>query len=200
MAYEAIVIGVSAGGINTLSSLFSLLGKDLPIPIIIVQHISPHSDNKWIELLGNKTKLHIKEAEEKENILPGTIYIAPPNYHLVVERTKTFSLTIDERVNFSRPSIDVLFESAANIYTNKLIGIVLTGSNTDGTEGIKKIQESGGLTVIQDPATAEVAVMPASAMASISADHVLALKDIADLLTKLSNSNQTKDQHLTRDT
>ena len=127
----------------------------------------------------------MKEADEKEKIEYGKVYFAPPNYHLLIEKNKTFSLTIDERVNFARPSIDVLFESAAEAYTNRLIGIVLTGSNDDGTKGIKRIKEYGGLAVIQDPATAESAYMPASAMAAIIPDYVLSLEDITGLLTKL---------------
>ena len=113
MNYKAIVIGVSSGGMNAMKILFSSLPVGFSIPIVMVQHISPRSDNKWIALLNDKSNLTIKEADEKEKIESGNVYIAPPNYHLLIERDKTFSLTIDERVNFARPSIDVLFESAA---------------------------------------------------------------------------------------
>src|ERR1035437_2549064 len=150
MNYEAIVVGVSSGGMNAMKVMFSLLPKNFNTPIIIVQHISAHSNNHWIKLLNDKSNLYIKEADEKEKIENGKVYIAPPNYHLLIEKDKTFSITIDERVNFARPSIDVLFESAADAYNNKLIGVVLTGSNNDGTKGIKRIQECGGLTIIQD--------------------------------------------------
>jgi two-component system, chemotaxis family, protein-glutamate methylesterase/glutaminase len=186
MRYEAIVIGVSSGGMNAMKVMFSLLPKNFSIPAIIVQHISPRSDNQWIQLLNDKSNLHIKEADEKEKIEPGTIYIAPPNYHLMVEKNKTFSLTIDQRVNFARPSVDVLFESAAEAYKNKLIGVVLTGSNNDGARGLKKIKEWGGLTIVQDPATAEASSMPASAIAAVEVDHILPLNGIIDLLIKLS--------------
>ena len=185
MKYEAIVIGTSSGGMNALKFLFSSLPVDFSIPIIIVQHISPRSDNQWIKLLNINSKLYLKEADEKEKIEHGKVYIAPPNYHLMIERNKTFSLTIDERVNYSRPSIDVLFESAAEAYKNKLIGIVLTGSNNDGTKGLKRIQECGGLTIVQDPETAESAYMPASAIAAIQPDYILSLEDITKLLIKL---------------
>lgn len=184
MSYEAIVIGVSSGGMNAMKILFSALPLEFNIPIVIVQHISPRSDNQWIKLLNDKSKLHIKEADEKEKIEPGNIYIAPPNYHLLIERDKTFSFTIDERVNFARPSIDVLFESAAEVYTNKLIGVVLTGSNNDGTKGIKRIKECGGLAIIQDPETAESSYMPASAIAAIKPDYILSLEEITALLIK----------------
>ena len=190
MRYEAIVIGVSSGGMNAMKVMFSLLPKDFNTPIIIVQHISAHSDNLWIKLLNDQNNLSIKEADEKENIEYGKVYIAPPNYHLLIEKDKTFSLTIDERVNFARPSIDVLFESAAEAYKDKLIGVVLTGSNNDGTNGIKRIQECGGLTIIQDPETAESSYMPASAIAVIKPDYILSLEDIIQLLIKLDKQKE----------
>jgi two-component system, chemotaxis family, protein-glutamate methylesterase/glutaminase len=185
MYYDAIVIGTSSGGMNALKFIFSALPVDFSIPIIIVQHISPRSDNQWIKLLNNNSKLYLKEADEKEKIEQGIVYIAPPNYHLMIERNKTFSLTIDERVNYSRPSIDVLFESAAEAYKNKLIGVILTGSNNDGTKGIKRIKENGGLTIAQDPETAESSYMPASAIAAIQPDYILSLEKITELLIKL---------------
>ena len=190
MRYEAIVIGVSSGGMNAMKVMFSFLPKDFNTPIIIVQHISAHSDNLWIKLLNDQNNLSIKEADEKENIEYGKVYIAPPNYHLMIEKDKTFSLTIDERVNFARPSIDVLFESAAEAYKDKLIGVVLTGSNNDGTNGIKRIQECGGLTIIQDPETAESSYMPASAIAVIKPDYILSLEDIIQLLIKLDKQKK----------
>lgn len=185
MNYEAIVIGVSSGGMNAMKILFALLPEEFNIPIVIVQHISPRSDNQWIKLLNDKSNLHIKEADEKEKIESGNVYIAPPNYHLMIERDKTFSLTIDERVNFARPSIDVLFESAAEAYNSKLIGVVLTGSNNDGTKGIKRIKECGGLAIIQNPETAESSYMPASAIAAIKPDYILSLEGITELLIKI---------------
>jgi len=195
MNYEAIVIGVSSGGMNALNYIFSTLPADFSIPIIIVQHVSARSDNEWINLLNNKSNLTIKEADEKEKIAcpteqsfgreTGKVYIAPANYHLLIEKDRTFSLTIDELVNFARPSIDVLFESAAEAYKNKLIGIVLTGANNDGAKGIKRIKECGGLAVIQDPETAESSTMPASAIAVIKPDYILSLEKIIELLIKI---------------
>ncbi len=192
MQYEAIVIGVSSGGMAALKFIFSALPAGFSIPIIIVQHISAHSDNEWINLLNEKSNLTVKEADEKEEIASGNAYIAPANYHLLIEKNKTFSLTIDERVNFARPSIDVLFESAAEAYKNKLIGIVLTGSNSDGTKGIKRIKECGGLAIIQDPKTAESPYMPASAIAAIEPDYILSLEKIIELLIKLDNPTITQ--------
>jgi len=185
MNYEAIVIGLSSGGMNALKIMFSLLPADFKTPIIIVQHISPRSENQWISLLNDKSNLLIKEADEKEKIEPGIVYIAPPNYHLLVEKDKTFTLTVEERVNYARPSIDVLFESAAEAYKSKLIGVILTGSNNDGTNGLKRIQEFGGLTIVQDPRTAESAFMPASAIAAIKPEYILPLEEIIELLIKI---------------
>ena len=185
MSYEAIVIGVSLGGMKAMKIMFSHLPKGFKTPIIIVQHISAHSDSQWIQLLNDSYNVDIKEADEKEKIENGKVYFAPPNYHLLIEKNKTFSLTIDERVNYARPSIDVLFESAAEAYKNKVIGIILTGSNNDGTNGIKRIQECGGLAIVQDPKTAEAAYMPISAISAIQPDYILSLEDIIMLLIKL---------------
>jgi two-component system, chemotaxis family, protein-glutamate methylesterase/glutaminase len=186
MPYEAIVIGVSSGGMSVMRSIFSLLPKGFKTPIIIVQHIGSNSKNQWIRLLSDSSNLYLKEADEKENIDQEIVYIAPPNYHLLVEKDKTFSLTIDERVNFARPSIDVLFESAAEAYKDKLIGIILTGSNSDGSEGLKRIQAYGGLTIVQDPNTAESSYMPLSALAVIQPDFILPLNGIIALLINIT--------------
>jgi len=180
--YEAVVIGVSSGGLTALKYLFSSLPADFSLPIVVVQHVSARSDNQWIKLLNEVSNLNIKEADEKEAIEPGNGYIAPSNYHLLIEKDKTFSLTNGERVNFARPSIDVLFETAAEAYQNKLIGIILTGSNHDGSKGIKRIKEYGGLTIAQDPKTAESSYMPASAIAASQPDYVLSLENIVELL------------------
>lgn len=186
MQYEAIVIGVSSGGMNALKYLFSTLPSDFRIPIIIVQHVSARSNNEWIKLLNDNSNLSIKEADEKEKIEAGKVYIAPANYHLLIEKDKTFSLTIDEKVNFARPAIDVLFESAAEAYKKKLIGIVLTGSNNDGAKGIKRIKDFGGLAIIQDPKTAESPTMPASAIAISNPDYILSLEKIVQLLLQIT--------------
>ena len=187
MNYEAIVIGVSSGGMSAMKVLFAGLPSTFATPIIIVQHINARSDSQWIELLNQKSPLPIKEADEKEKIERGIIYIAPPNYHLLVEKDKTFSLTIDERVNFARPAIDVLFETAAEAYTNKLVGVILTGANNDGTNGRKVIKKYGGVTIAQDPETAESSYMPASAIAAVEMDYILSLEKITELLVKKYN-------------
>lgn len=190
MKYEAIVIGVSSGGLSALKILLPALPADFGLPIIIVQHVGAHSENYWIELLNGMSKLNIKEADEKELIEKGNVYIAPANYHLLVEKDRTLSLSTEQKVNYARPSIDVLFESAAEAYKDKLIGIVLTGSNHDGTKGIKKIKEHGGLAIVQDPDTAESSFMPTSAIAAILPDHILSIEKIIYLLIGLSNPSQ----------
>ncbi|MBI3134654.1 MAG: chemotaxis protein CheB [Bacteroidetes bacterium] len=191
MTYSAIVIGVSSGGLNALKLLFSMLPAGFSIPVIIVQHLSPRSDGRWINLLNENSKIHVKEADEKEKIQSGTAYVAPPNYHLLIEKTRTLSLSIDERVNYARPSVDVLFESAAEVYQNELIGIVLTGSNSDGAEGLKRIKENGGLTIVQDPADAESAYMPESAIATTKVDYILTLENIIALLIAIDKQMRT---------
>ena len=188
MKYKAIVIGVSSGGMNAMKFMSSTLPLGFSIPIIIVQHIGARSDNQWINFLNQSGNLKMKEADEKEKIEQGAVYVAPANYHLLIEKNKTFSLTIDEKVNFSRPSIDVLFESAARAYTDSLIGIILTGANKDGTAGITRIKKYGGLTIVEDPNTAESPSMPASAIASIVPDHILPLAGIVALLIKIADS------------
>lgn len=190
MTYKAIVIGVSAGGITALRTLFSILPKGFKIPMIIVQHVSAYSNGEWIEFINNKSPLHLKEADEKEKIKNGYAYFAPPNYHLLIEENHTFSLTTDERVNFSRPSIDVLFESAVEVYHTNLVGVILTGANKDGTAGLKKIKEAGGLTIVQDPADSEVPYMPESAI-TIGPDYILTLNEIAELLVYLDTENNS---------
>lgn len=186
MRYEAIVIGVSMGGLNALKIILSGLPAKFPLAIIIVQHISPQSDSIWINLLDRICKLPVREAEEKERVLPGNVYIAPPGYHLLVEKDKTFSISADHRVNFARPSIDVLFESAAEAYREKLVGVVLTGANHDGAAGLGFIQQLGGFAIVQDPLTAEAQVMPKSAIAATQTKNVFSLEKIVDLLIQLS--------------
>ena len=186
MRYEAVVIGVSMGGLQALRQILSRLPASFPLPIMIVQHISPQSDSIWINLLNNASKVTVKEAEEKEVIKPGFVYVAPPSYHILVERDRTFSLSADDKVNYARPSIDVLFDSAADVYKSKLIGVVLTGANHDGAQGLKAIKDYGGMAIVQDPQTAEAQVMPKSAIAIAQPDYVLSLEKIVDLLIQLS--------------
>ena len=183
--YEAVVIGVSAGGFKALHLLLSSLPESFSVPIIIVQHRMASPDNFMVASFDKKCRLNVKEADEKEKIMAGCVYIAPADYHLLVEKDRTFSLSIEDFVCFSRPSIDVLFDTAADAYKTHLIGIILTGANSDGSQGIRKIKASGGVTIAQDPETAEVNMMPLSAIATKSVDFILALEDISQFLEDL---------------
>lgn len=183
--FEAIVIGVSAGGLKALRTILLGLPKGFIMPVIIVQHLSANSDGDWIEILDGMSHIRIKEAEEKEEIRPGVAYIAPPGYHLLIEEDRTFSLSAEDRVNFSRPSIDVLFESAADVYGKSLIGMILTGLNYDGAAGLKEIKNRGGLAIVEDPDTAEWASMPESAIEATEVDYIVPLEEIVPLLIKL---------------
>lgn len=183
--YKAIVMGISAGGLSALSKLFSCLPERFPLPVIIVQHVHPTANRGKCTHITNKCALTIKEAEDKEEIRPGIIYFAPPDYHLLIERDETFSLSIDARVNYSRPSIDVLFESAVYAWSSGLIGILLTGASKDGAHGMRLIKEHGGLTIAQDPITAEYPVMPQAAIDAVAVDKILPIQGIGEFLLKL---------------
>lgn len=189
MNYEAIVIGASAGGIEALKKLLTVLPENFGAPIVIVQHLSPHSDNYLTRRLCELCKIHVKEADEKEKIKAGTAYIAPPNYHLLIEQDKTLSLSADSKVNFSRPSIDVLFDSAAEVFRNGLIGIILTGANNDGSKGLKNIRNFGGLAIVQDPESAEASTMPRTAIEAAGADFILTIDEISNKLIELIGDN-----------
>jgi two-component system chemotaxis response regulator CheB len=188
MDYEAIAIGASAGGLSALKEVLAPLPADFTLPILVVQHRLPTPDDFLVFFLDESCPLTVKEADEKELVKPGYVYIAPADYHLLVERDKTLSLSIDARVCYSRPSIDVLFETAAEAYLSGLIGIILTGASGDGTAGLKKIKEKGGLTIAQNPATAEIAVMPHSAIREDIVDKILSLAEIASFLAQLSKT------------
>ena len=187
--YEVVVIGVSAGGLEALNVLLPLLSAHFRMAVIIVQHLHPHSNDYWIQALHTKCRITVKQADEKEPIFPGTVYLAPPNYHLLIEEDRTFSLAIFERVNYARPSVDVLFETAAEVYGTNVIGIILTGANTDGSKGLKTIKEFGGLAIVQEPSTAEVPSMPKAAIEATTVDYVLPLHDIAELLNRISDAH-----------
>lgn len=187
--HKAIVIGSSAGGINALEKILPILPKDFPFAVIVIQHISPNSENYFSSHLNKLCFLTVKEADEKEKILTGKVYTAPPGYHLLIERDFTFSLSVDPLVNYARPSIDVLFESAAEAYQKDLIGIILTGANSDGAEGLKLIKKYGGLTIVQDPLAAKSPEMPAAAIKTAQIDHILKLEQIGLFLTEIQNSS-----------
>lgn len=180
--YAAIVIGTSAGGLTALSRLLENLPADFSVPLIIVQHRSKEPRDLLEEILQQRTRLVVKQADEKEQIKKGIVYIAPPDYHLLIEEDQTFSLTADERVCYSRPSIDVLFDSAAGVYKEKLIGIILTGANADGSQGIISISRNRGITISQDPEEAQYSTMPQAAIQTGKVRYILPLQKISDFL------------------
>jgi two-component system chemotaxis response regulator CheB len=177
-----IVIGTSLGGLQALQVILSGFSKNFSVPIAIVQHRHKSSNNNiLIDLLQEQTYLVVKEAEDKEDILPGYVYLAPADYHLLIE-VGYFSLSLEAPVNYARPSIDVLFETAADSYAQQVIGILLTGANHDGVKGMTRIQARGGFNIVQEPTTALCPTMPSAAIAAGVASVILPLSDIAPFL------------------
>ena len=183
---RAIVVGASAGGVDALSQLLPALTAGTPLSLFIVVHLPRNRPSLLVEIFKSKCALPVREAEDKEPVAPGTVYFAPPDYHLLLERGPSLALSTDELVHFSRPSIDVLFDSAADVYGQQLLGIILTGANEDGAAGLEAVHAAGGITVVQQPESAQSAAMVMAALKRVAADHVLTLDDIASLLKSLS--------------
>lgn len=179
------VIGASAGGSQALAQIFPCLPGDYPWPVIVVQHLHPLQDGAPSLFARRHCALAFKEVDDKDAIRPGWVFFAPPNYHLLVEDEHTFALSIDARVHYTRPSIDVLFESAADAYGPALVGVVLSGANDDGAAGLYAIKRRGGLTIAQDPASAEAPHMPQAAITAARPDHILPPPEIGALLARL---------------
>lgn len=184
--YEAIVIGTSAGGLRALTILLEKIPADYPIPIIVVQHRSKDSRELLEEVLQSRCAITIKQADEKERITSGMVFVAPPDYHLLIEMDKTFSLSSDFPVRYSRPSINVLFESAALVFRDKLVGIILTGANDDGASGVTAIGKCGGLTIAQDPDEAQFPIMTQASIDTKMIRYIWSLSMIRNFLLKLS--------------
>jgi len=182
--FDIVAIGTSAGGLKALSEILSGLPPDLPVPILIVQHLDPRHKSLMAEILQRHCKMMVKEAVHEETVQPSVVYIAPPNKHLLVSNGK-IALTSSAFVHFTRPSVDLLFESVAADLGDKAIGVILTGTGKDGSMGIKAIKERGGTTIAQDEKTSEHFGMPQSAIATGAVDFVLPLQDIAPAITEL---------------
>ena len=182
---DAIVVGASAGGVSALLTVFAALPADYAIALLCVLHLPDDRHSQLAEVFSRRLQRPVQEARDKESVVPGMIYVAGPGYHLSVERDRSLSLSQEDRVQFSRPSIDILFESAADAYGDGLVGVLLTGANEDGARGLARIKEHGGTTLIQDPHEAQVAVMPEAALALHRPDHILPLNGIGQLLAKL---------------
>jgi two-component system chemotaxis response regulator CheB len=182
---QCVVIGGSAGGLPGMMYILGRLRPDFPAPIVIVLHRSNDRDSTLTTLLSHKTTLTVKEAEDKETIEPGTIYIAPADYHLLIEKDYSFSLDHSEKVQFSRPSIDVTIQTAAEAYGSGLIAILLSGANADGTAGLKDVRRHGGISIVQDPAEALVSFMPQSAIDEGVAAYMVTMANMVALLHRL---------------
>ncbi len=184
-AADAVVIGASAGAVEALLFLLPALPADFALPVMVVVHMPPGNRSILPEIFQAKCRLPVKEAEDKEPIRGGTVYFAPPDYHLLVEMEHSFSLSSEEPVLYSRPSIDVLFESAADAYGPGLIAIVLTGANHDGAGGLKAIAQAGGIAIVQDPKRATASAMPEAAIAACPEAQVMSLAEIAGFLQEV---------------
>ncbi|MBF2051334.1 MAG: chemotaxis protein CheB [Leptolyngbya sp. IPPAS B-1204] len=184
MESRLVVVGASLGGMAALKVLLQELAPAFTLPIAIVQHRHKDSANQIIEFLQRSTSLIVKEVEDKDQIASGYVYLAPADYHLLIEADH-FALSTDDPVFYARPSIDVLFESAADVYRERTIGIILTGANQDGAAGAAAVKACGGVVMVQDPATAQSPVMPEAAIARTSVDEILSLPEIAARLNRL---------------
>ena len=184
MARGIVAIGASWGGVHAIGSVLRALPDDFPVPIAVAQHRSEDHPTRLADTLGRRSPIRVVEATDKETLHRGFAYLAPPGYHLLVERGSV-SLSTDDQVLFSRPSIDVLFESVADAYGEDAVGVILTGASDDGAAGLARIRRRGGVTVVQEPATAERRTMPDAALAGGRAHRVLALDEIGPFLVKV---------------
>ena len=182
---EAVVIGASAGGVEALLTIFADLKPGFRLPIIVVLHLPDERRSQLAEVFARRLSLPVREAQDKQQIVPGTLYFAAPGYHLSVEHDRSFSLSQEERVHYSRPAIDFLFESAADVYQQRLAAILLTGANRDGARGLSVVKQLGGLTIVQDPDEALVSTMPQAALELFEPDFILPLRGIGRLLVEL---------------
>ena len=183
--YEVIAIGGSWGGMDALISILKGIEAACFLPIVVVLHRNRITESNLSDILKKYLKLKVKEIDEKESISCGTVYLAPRNYHVLIEKDHTFSLCASEAINYARPSIDVMFESIAEVYREKVVGVLLTGANSDGSAGLKQIAANGGLTIVQDPEDAESPNMPRSALKIMKPDFVLPQININKFLKEL---------------
>lgn len=184
---EALIIGGSAGSLDVLLEIFPALRSDIRFPIVIVVHRKPSNESLLTDLLKSRTALAVGEADEKEFLIPGKVFIVPADYHMLVEKDRSISLDYSEKVNYSRPSIDVTFQSAAEVFKEKLVCILLSGSNSDGVEGLKCVNSLGGRAVIQNPDTAIMPYMPQQGVLNVKPHIILDSHDMADYINKLND-------------
>lgn len=179
------VVGASAGAVQALLTILPALPARFALPVLVVVHIPPDRDNMLVPLLQSKCRITVKEAEDKEPIEDGVVYFAPSDYHMLVETNQSLALSTDEAVNFSRPSIDVLFESAADAFGAEVVGVILTGANHDGAAGLRKIHAAGGMTIVQDRTEAYATAMPDAALRACPAARTMTIDAITTYLTSL---------------
>ena len=191
----AIVIGASAGGVEALSVLLPALPAGLQASVFIVLHVPRGRISVLAEIFAPRCVLPVREAEDKESVAPGTVYFAPPDYHLLIDQGPALALSGDALVHYSRPSIDVLFESAADIYGTHLMGIILSGANEDGADGLATVHRAGGVTIVQDPGNAPAPFMLESALARTNVDFVTSLEGIAAILRALGGGRPASPEH-----
>ncbi len=189
MSFELVVVGASLGGLRALETVLGGLARGFALPIAIVLHLRADDTVGPVDYLQRRCALAVGEAEDKESIEAGRIYLAPADYHLLVERG-SFSLSTEAPVLHARPSIDVLFESAADAFRDGVIGVLLTGASSDGARGASWIKKRGGILIVQDPSTAESPIMPRAAIAAAGVDWILPLGKIADRLTSFSRQSR----------
>jgi two-component system chemotaxis response regulator CheB len=182
---EAIVIGASAGGVEALLNILSPLREGFVLPIIVVLHLPDGRRSQLAEVFARRVSMPVLEAHDKTRVEAGTLYFAAPGYHLSVEQDRSFSLSLEARVHYSRPAIDFLFESAADAYGPALAAMLLTGANQDGARGLAQVKRRGGLTIVQDPDEAQVATMPLAALDMHQPDHILPIRGIGRLIVEL---------------
>jgi two-component system chemotaxis response regulator CheB len=183
--YELLVIGGSAGSLDVLIRLLPALRKDLPMAIVIVLHRN-YSESLLQEVLSERMYRTVTDAEEKDVLLPGSVYLAPADYHLLIEKDHTFSLDYSEKVNYSRPSIDVTFETAAEAYGAACVGVLLSGANADGVNGLATIRSKGGVTIVQNPLEAAVRFMPENAIQQVQVDYVATTVEMVEIINRLN--------------
>ncbi len=182
---DAVVIGASAGAVQGLLSILPSLPADYPVPVIVVVHVPAGPENALAALLRDRCRMSVKEAEDKEPVAPGVVYLAPSDYHLLVETEGAFSLSSDEPVHYARPSIDVLFESAADAWSEGLVGVILSGANEDGAAGLARILAQGGVGLVEEPDDAYASAMPLAALAAAPSARRMTLAEIRDCLQEI---------------
>ncbi|HEY3254048.1 MAG TPA: chemotaxis protein CheB [Polyangiaceae bacterium] len=188
LACQALVMGASSGAVEALGQLLPVVPEAARIPIVVVVHLPPNRPSLLAEVFGARCRARVREPEDKEPMTAGSIWFAPANYHLLLEADRSFALSIDPPVNFSRPSIDVLFESAADAFGESLCCVVLTGANDDGAYGASEVRRRGGLVIAQEPSTAEAKEMPSAAISRANPQIIATLPEIAELIGLLTRT------------